>query len=267
VNLAARAVKRRYLGRDPFWRTQLPDERVRLTRNLEELDEAISAFRDAEVRVVAVLGGDGSLHHLVDAVLRRYEEADAPIVLPLAGGTLNGLARALGAGGPPERVLRSALAALADGAPPIRARHVLRVSDARDGRTRHGFSLATGLPYRIAEHYYRAAEPGMADAVRCMIVLPLGAALFCGKLFENLRLDVQADGAPWLPEAPHTLVASVLDSPLLWFHPFGTPLATWPRSTWARPRCDRARSHPGYGLSIAAAVAIRGCGSTAARMR
>lgn len=223
VNPAARAVKRRHLVRQPFWRAHVPDPLVRLTRNLEELDGAIVAFRERGVRAVAVLGGDGSVHHLVDTLLRRYAESEVPMVLALAGGTMNGLARALGTGGSPEAVLRAALVALAGAAPPVRLRHVLQVADARDGRVRYGFSFATGLAYRAYQQYYRNPEPGMADALRATL-LPLTAVLFGGPFYDGVRLEVQADGAPFLPEPPHTLVASVVDNPLLWFKPFGARL-------------------------------------------
>lgn len=223
VNPAARAVQRRHLGREPFWRGLVPDELVRLTGNLEELDGAIAAFRDAGVRAVAGLGGDGSTHHLVDAILRRYEEVDAPMVLALAGGTMNGLPRALGTGGAPEGVLRAAVAALAGSMPQVRMLHMLRVTDVRDGRTHYGFSFATGLVYRVYQQYYRNPEPGMVDAVAASL-LPLKAALFGGSFYDGVRLDVRAEGAPWLPEPPHTLVASVVDQPLLWFRPFGSSL-------------------------------------------
>jgi diacylglycerol kinase-like protein len=225
VNATARAVKRRHLGRRPFWLPYVPARLVRLTRSLEELDAAVAAFREEDVRVVAVLGGDGSLHHLVDAVLRCYAETEAPLVLALAGGTMNGLARALGTAGAPERVLRAALAHLAGDGPPVRAQHVLRVADALDGRFRHGFSFATGLVYRAFQEYYRASQPGIVDAVRASL-LPLKAALVGSPLFyAGVQLDVRSGGAPWLPESPHTLVASVMDRPLLWFEPFGAPLS------------------------------------------
>jgi hypothetical protein len=223
VNAAARGVKRRYLGRELFWRQHVPDDLVRITSNVEELDEAIAAFRGAGVHTVAVLGGDGSVHHLVDAVARSYRETDAPILLALAGGTMNGLARALGSAGDPAQVLRVAVAALAGAAPRVRAQHVLCVTDARDGRVHHGFSFATGLIYRVYQHYYRSPEPGLLDAIRASL-LPLKAALCGGPFYHGVRLVVRAGGAPWLPEPPHTAAASVMDNPLLWFQPFGAPL-------------------------------------------
>lgn len=272
VNPAARGVRRRYLRSEAFWRTLLPDESVRVTANLEELDHAIAAFRGAGVRVVAGLGGDGSLHHLVEALLRHYEEATAPIVVPLAGGTMNGLPRALGTGGPPERVLRAAIAAAAQSFPSVVVRHVLRVTDAAQGCVRHGFGFAAGLIFRAFQEYYRAPEPGLTDALRVSL-LPLTAALFGGSFYDRLPLVVDADGAPWLPEPPHTLVASVVDNPVLWFRPFGAPLGDAPAFHVAalamRPREIAPRlwsifrgrcRHPGLRVDRSRDATVRGEG-------
>ena len=222
VNTAARSVRRRYLAADPFWRTHLSGAAVRETRSLGELENVIAEFRAAGVRAVACLGGDGTLHHLVGALLRQYDEHSAPIVLSLAGGTMNGLPRALGTGGAPEPVLRAAIAALASGTPPVRVRHLLQITDTINGVSSYGFGFATGLVVRAFEHYYRSAEPGMFDAIRASL-LPLKAALFGGPFYDKTGLDVEIDGAKWLAD-PHTLVASVFDNPLLWFEPFGAAI-------------------------------------------
>lgn len=222
VNASARTVKRR-LGRTPFWSTMLPTRLVRITQNLEELDSAIDAFRGEGVSVVGVLGGDGSVHHLVDTLLRRYPESETPLVLALAGGTMNGVARALGTGGAPERVFHAALAVLAADAPSIEVHRVLRIEDRRAGGIRHGFGFATGLVYRAFEDYYRAPAPGLTDAVRASL-RPFTAALLGSSFYSGLHLDVCSGGSPWLPEPAHSLVASVLDQPLLWFRPFGAGL-------------------------------------------
>src|SRR5437867_5089682 len=104
------AVRRRYLRRTPFWHSHIADSQVHITTSLAELDAAIVSLRDQRVEVLAVLGGDGTLHHAVDALLRHYpSEAGSlatPIVLALGGGTMNGVPRALGTRGRPEDVLR-----------------------------------------------------------------------------------------------------------------------------------------------------------------
>jgi hypothetical protein len=187
------------------------------------LDRAIAEFRDRGVVAIGSLGGDGTLHRLVDAVVRGYPEAEPPVLLPLAGGTMNGLPRAFGTGHRPDAVLAAALAALASGQPRVARHHVLRVEVRSEQRVRYGFSMAAGVVYRIFQEYYRTPEPGMADALRASL-LPIRVALFGGPLFDGMALDVRADGAPWLAEPPHTLLASVVDKPLLWFRPFGSPL-------------------------------------------
>jgi len=217
VNAAARAVKRRYLRRDPFWQRSLPAALVRVTAGFDELEHAIAAFQRENVRAIAALGGDGTQHYVIDAVARQYAESAPPIILALAGGTMNGIPRALGTGGKPEAVLRQTMRDLAGGTPHIQPRHVLRVADARSGRVRHGFSFATGIVYRAMQQYYGTSGPGWIAAIRASL-LPLSASL------DGVTLQVSVAGAPWLAEPPHTLVASVFENPLLWFRPFGPPL-------------------------------------------
>jgi hypothetical protein len=219
VNPRARTVKRRHLDRESFWAPLLPPHAVRITRNPEELDQAIGEFRDRKVEVIAALGGDGTLHHVLGSMVRQYGPGPLPVVLALAGGTMNGLARALGSAGRPDRVLAASIALLGSARLPVREYDLLRVEDSSRG-TLHGFSFATGLVCRAFEVYYRSPEPGMRDAIAASL-LPVRAALFGGSFYDPLTLDVTADGVPWMSPAPHTLLTSVLERPLLWFRPFG----------------------------------------------
>jgi hypothetical protein len=217
-------VKRRYLDRARFWRGLLPERQIRITHTLAELDQAVADFRAAAVPVLATLGGDGTLHHLADSLVRQYGDASIPIVLPLAGGTMNGVSRALGGGGSAEAALRQALAALNSGAsPPLKTRQLLRVEDVTEGRTRYGFGFGAGLVVRAFQEYYRTPEPGLGAAISAAL-LPLRAALFGGRFYQRIQLELVVDGVSWLAD-PHTVVASVTDDPLLWFRPFGRSLA------------------------------------------
>lgn len=220
ANRAARGVRRYHLGADAFWRT-VPERLTYLTSTLEELEQAVAALRAQGVDVIACLGGDGSLHRLVEAVLRHYDEGELPVLLPLAGGTMNGLTRALGTGGAPGRVFMAAREALSVSPPQYQAHRILAVTDRNAGRTHHGFSLAAGLVTRAFRHYYQHSEPGMYHAVRASL-LPITAAVTGGAFYRDLRLVVMADGAAWLSQPPHTLLASVVANPVLWFTPFGS---------------------------------------------
>lgn len=77
---------------------------IQTTRSLGELDNALDDFARRGVNVIAVAGGDGTLHHSLNALARSYEETsdEASLrpwpgsLLVLRGGTLNIVARSLG---------------------------------------------------------------------------------------------------------------------------------------------------------------------------
>jgi diacylglycerol kinase family enzyme len=220
VNARARGTRRGRWSADSWRGAGLPDERVRVTRDLSELAAAVTEFRAAGAEVIAAVGGDGTLHHLVNLLLAS-DASRAPAVLPLAGGTMNGLARAFGGGGPPARVLRSAMIAWSAGRRRITERRVLQVTNEGEATSRLGFGFAAGLVYRALEFYARRPDPGLIDAVRASL-LPLTGL---GRGFYDCQpIEVEADGNPWLPEPAHSVAASVVDRPLLWFEPFGGPL-------------------------------------------
>jgi hypothetical protein len=221
VNAQARGARRGRWSPEAWRRAGLPDERIRVTRHLGELAPAVTGLRAEGVEVIAALGGDGTLHHLVN-VLLADEGTPAPAVLPLAGGTMNGLARALGGGGPPPRVLRRTITAWSVGRRRITERRVLQVAaPGAESTTRLGFGFAAGLVYRALSDYARRPDPGLVDAVRASL-LPLTGLR--GGFYDWPPMEIEADGVPWLPEPAHSAAASIVPRPLLWFEPFGGPL-------------------------------------------
>lgn len=261
VNPAARRVRRRYLAADRFWERELPPAAVFTTHTPKELDEAVATIRARGSRIVACLGGDGTLHHTLTSVLRHFDTDDLPLLLPLAGGTLNGLARAFGTGGAPDALLHAVLAGIEHGPPAFRTRHPLRIEERGLETARFGFTFAAGLPARAARLYYQRAEPGLRDAVRVSL-LAASSAFFNGRFYAPTGLAARIEADP--PEAPHTIVAGTVVRPFLWFTPFGpappdngtfhvatatmTPAEVAPR-LWRifRGRC----THPGLRLAQA----------------
>lgn len=219
MNANARRVRRHYLPRDRFWQRLLPDASVRVTRNLVELRAALSSFEAQGVDIVACLGGDGTLNCVVSAILQRWDGRNAPAVLPLAGGTLNGLARAYATAGAPARTLAAALDAASTGQLRVRPWRVVSVRAASARDPLFGFTFAAGLPARAAKLYYRRADPGKLDLFR-VSALPLTASIFGGSFYAPTELEVTLDGTRPLA-APHTFVAGVVENPFQWFRPFG----------------------------------------------
>lgn len=269
VSAPSGRVRRRFLPADRFWDRCLPASGVFITRSLPDLDRAVEAIRARPPQVIACLGGDGALHHLTGALLRHFEPGRAPVLLPLAGGTLNGLARAFGTGGAPEATLRAALTRIGAGPVPCRTLPVLEIADPAEPARRYGYTFAAGLPARACRIYYRGA-PGARGVIRVSLLAAASAA--GGGAFaapDPLRLWI--DGREAAP--PHSFVAGVVDRPFLWFAPFGPagppgaafriaaaslpPRAMVPR-LWRifRGRCR----HPGLRLGGADRVRLEGGG-------
>lgn len=220
VNARARRVRRHYLPYDPFWQRHLPEAAVVVTETPADLVSAIVQMRTERPAVIACLGGDGSLQHLVTAVLGLWGPEDLPAFLPLSGGTMNGLAQALGTGGRPEGVLAAALAGIAAGRQPLRPLALIELREPAAQSTRFGFTFAAGLAARAVARYDRTRTGGWRG-VLAVWAAALRAAIRDGGLLAPVELTVEIAGER-LPGATSSFVASVVDRPFRGFRPFGT---------------------------------------------
>ena len=124
------------------------------------LDHLLS---DRGVNVLAIAGGDGTVHHVINALLKRTEELRSvshrevplPRVLVLNGGTLNIVGRSLSIHGRPYRTLARFLRYF-DGAPLSRVPSVrlplLSVGWA-GGPRRYGFVFGSEVLYHAIDLY------------------------------------------------------------------------------------------------------------------
>lgn len=86
--------------------------RIFLTRSPAELDAAMQSLADLGTDILAPCGGDGTLTATLSAAYRVFGPS-LPSFLPLAGGTINTIARNLGANEPPQKRLTKVLHSLA----------------------------------------------------------------------------------------------------------------------------------------------------------
>src|SRR5687767_12512499 len=75
------------------------------TRSLDDLYRAAEEFKAAEIDILGINGGDGTIHVTLTAFLQVYGEAPLPRVALLRGGTLNTIANGLGIAGDSQRLL------------------------------------------------------------------------------------------------------------------------------------------------------------------
>lgn len=166
--------------------------RVLAPKSLEELDEVARALRGARPDVVAVHGGDGTLHLTVTALGRAYGGDDIPPIAILCGGTMNVVATSLGIRERPALFLSQLVKAVHTGEPlsTIR-RRCLRIGD------RLGFLFGNGLMSNFLTEYYGTGSYGPGRAAWLLTRTVLSALVggpFVRRLFRRFEGTVRVDG-------------------------------------------------------------------------
>ncbi|MEM7412349.1 MAG: diacylglycerol kinase family protein [Myxococcota bacterium] len=152
------------------WARRRDDLRVVESADLSALDEACRVLEQDGCDVWLINGGDGTLQHVLTALLRDPDRTALPALAPLRGGRTNMTSRDLGADRKPVRGAERLLDALASGdlAGHRVERPVLRVESARRGAPLYGFFFGAGLIYRairwVHQHFPPRHGQGVAGA-------------------------------------------------------------------------------------------------------
>lgn len=145
----------------------------------------------AQPSIIAVYGGDGTLHWTVTALLRAYGERPLPPLALLPGGTMNVVASSLGILAQPEALLAQLAAGERAARPPaVVVRRCMRIQD------EYGFVFGTGLISNFLEEYYAKGEYGARRAIWILLRSILSEAFtghyaerifrrFCGRVFVD----------------------------------------------------------------------------------
>jgi diacylglycerol kinase (ATP) len=168
--------------------------RVFAPRSLEELAQMAHELRAAPPTMIAVHGGDGTLHKTVTALVRAFPDQPLPPIAALCGGTMNVVAKSLGIQERPHTFIKQ-LAELARSgeAPDTLRRHCIQVD------AQYGFIFGNGLMANFLNEYYAPGGYGPMRAVWLLLRL-LGSAIIVGpfvrRVFHRFRGAVKVDGVP-----------------------------------------------------------------------
>lgn len=181
----------------------LPSElasRFRLTDSLDALGPTLLEHIRAGVNVLAVAGGDGTLHHTLNALASLGGGTPWPgTLLVLRGGTLNIVARSLGPMVEPAEALRAfaldrAFVGASYGDVPTKTVPMLSVRHETLG-LRHGFLFGSEMVKNALEMYDQFGG-GYGGLSRFLFEVARGFA-FRGELWqrESWRLEPPSSGA------------------------------------------------------------------------
>jgi len=139
---------------------------VRAAHSIEELRRIAEDFRNLDIDLLAIAGGDGTNHVTLTGFLGVYDDKPIPPVALLRGGTMNTVANSVGmARQSSERLLARLIADCASTNLERAERNVLRVTPEASGTIHYGFLFGTGVVHGFLAEYYRGGNPTPLVAV------------------------------------------------------------------------------------------------------
>jgi diacylglycerol kinase (ATP) len=166
--------------------------RVIASQTLEELDQAAAGLRTQRPQVVAVHGGDGTLHKIVTALGRSFGDEPLPPIAMLGGGTMNVVSASLRIRERPIPFLKQLVETTRAGVEfqTIR-RRCMRIGDL------FGFIFGNGLLANFLAEYYGTGSYGPVRAA-WLLARAFGSALvggaFIKRLFKRFEGTLEVDG-------------------------------------------------------------------------
>jgi len=165
--------------------------RVIASRSLDELAVSAATLAAAPPRVIAVHGGDGTLHVTMTALIHAFAGQPLPPIAILGGGTMNVVTGSLQIRVPPLDYLDRLAAAMRAGKDLTTIqRRCLRVGD------RYGFVFGNGILANFLVEYYQGHSYGPLRALLLMVRI-LASAMVRGtlmrRIFKRFRGKVVVD--------------------------------------------------------------------------
>ena len=167
---------------------------VRVTNSLDALHETAREFRDRDIDVLAVCGGDGSDHCTLTALQRVYDTKPLPHLLPLRAGTINYVANDTGGQrGSPEQVLARVVRDYRWGHAHLTTeRDMLRVNG-----DELAFVLSFGTAVNFLRAYYARKRKGPTRAA-WLLARMIGSAVLGTHIaratVQAVHADIECDG-------------------------------------------------------------------------
>lgn len=165
------------------------------TDDLNDLNRVADEFKSRDIDVLAISGGDGTIHCTLTAFLKVYGEKPLPKIALLRGGTLNTIAATMGVFGSTEQNLSNLLVRYhEDKAFEEKKLRLMKVND------EYGCIFGNGVIYNFMEAYYKNASLNPFIAAKTLthcVFSALTNGKLARQLFERFDAEVIVDGQKW----------------------------------------------------------------------
>lgn len=165
------------------------------TEDASDLLRVAEEFKSRDIDVLAISGGDGTIHCTITTFINVYGEKPLPKITFLRGGTLNTIAATLGIKGSTENLMSNLLIKYhEDKAFDIRKLRLMKINQL------YGTIFGLGLIYNFMEEYYKNATLNPVVAAKT-VTRAVFSGIFNGKLsqkmFKRFDADVIVNGKKW----------------------------------------------------------------------
>ena len=166
-----------------------------ITDEISQIRQLAETFKQREVEILGISGGDGTYHHTLTTFIDVYGTTPLPKICFLRGGTMNLIANNLGIKGTPESILSRLIYQYHQDIPfqtvPL---SVLKINED------YGCVFSVGMLHNFVKIFYQTKNPTRWDAVCLLIKGTLLALLntkWAGELCRRFDATVTVDGKPW----------------------------------------------------------------------
>jgi diacylglycerol kinase family enzyme len=194
---------------------------VRETKNIDELPQVAKEFMDQGIEIMAVNGGDGTLHLALTAFVNTFAGRPLPKLMSLRGGTMNTVSNSLKIKGKTLAIVKKAVEKYRAQDPFHEMdQHLIKVNE------KYGFLSGAGVIASFLDAYYSGGKTGPIQGAKVlgrMILSALTGGEYVQKLFRPAPVTITADGQELEPTEWKLLLACTIRELGLGFKP--TPRA------------------------------------------
>ncbi|MBU0504404.1 MAG: diacylglycerol kinase family protein [bacterium] len=177
----------------------------RPTEDMDDLHRVAESFKSRDIDVLAISGGDGTIHCTISTFLKVYGEKPLPKITFLRGGTLNTIAATLGIVGNTEKLMSDLLIKYHEDKKFEKKK--LRLTKINDS---YGCIFGMGVIYNFMEEYYKNPTLNSFIAGKTLITSIFSSIVqgpVAQRMFKRFDADVFVNGEKW-PFANYTAVFS-----------------------------------------------------------
>lgn len=165
------------------------------TEDIEDLCRVAEEFKSRDIDVLAISGGDGTIHCTFTTFINVYGEKPLPKITFLRGGTLNTIAATMGVKGSTESLMSNLLIRYhEDKAFETKKLRLIRINQD------YGCIFGLGMIYAFMEEYYRNTHLNPFIAGKTVAKTVFSAAFngrMIQKMFKRFDADVLVGGKKW----------------------------------------------------------------------